>query len=97
MREVLSGIIGTWSQAKTTGEVRSIAAMWRCGRSSMVIVDLGKFSCKNNGEAFWFYVGCYGGNNDFNFREVGEDASETAKGATRQVPGWPGSSGGGGR
>ena len=89
MREVLSGIIGTWSQAKTTGEVRSIAATWRCGRSSMVIVDLGKFSCKN--------VGCYGGNNDFNFREVGEDASETAKGAMRQVPGWPGSSGGGGR
>ena len=84
MREVLSGIIGTWSQAKTTGGVRSIAATWRCGRSSMVIVDLCKFSCKNKGEALWFYVECDGGNNDFNFREAGKDASETAKGATRQ-------------
>ena len=24
----------------------------------MVIVDLYKFSCKNNGEIFWFYVEC---------------------------------------
>ena len=63
----------------------------------MVIVDLCKFSCKNNGEAFWFYVECDGGNNDFNFREAGKDASETAKGATRQVLGWPGWTGGGGR
>ena len=26
----------------------------------MVIVDLYKFSCKNNGETFWFYAECDG-------------------------------------
>ena len=40
--EVPIGIIRTWSQAMTTGEVRSIAATWQCERSSIVIMDLGK-------------------------------------------------------
>ena len=51
-REVLSGIIGMWSQAKTTGEVRSIADAWRYTRSSMVIMDLYEFSCKDNSGIF---------------------------------------------
>ena len=37
-REVLSGIIGTWIQAKTTGEMWSISDTWLCGMSSMVIM-----------------------------------------------------------
>ena len=66
-REVLSGIIGMWSQAKTTGEVRSRTDTWRCERSSIVVMVLGKLFV-------WIFVKLYvwlqghRSNNDVVFR-----------------------------
>ena len=51
-REVLGGIIGMWSQAKTTGEVWSMTDTWRCERSSIVVMVLGKL-------VVWIFVKLY--------------------------------------
>ena len=49
---VASSLCGLWSQAKTTGEVRGMTDTWRCERSSIVVMVLGKL-------VVWIFVKLY--------------------------------------